>query len=390
MSPPRLAYVGEVPIRAISAGPAVLFRLLENYPAERLLVCEDESNRPDPARELPKVEYRRYSLVRLRWLRTRLGQWYGSWIYFRSGSVVAKLVEPLRAFGCAAVVGIGHGYGWWPAWLVARTLKVPFHLIVHDHWKNFLTIRPELHQHAERRFQTAYRGAASRLLISPGMVQRYQANYGMAGTLLYPSRRYGSIDPLEISNQRSSRDAFVIAYAGGLSSWSKLALIDLAHAVAPLGTQVRIHQTIRLEELESLGLKTANVCIVPFQSAESLQRDLVANSDVLFLPMSFAPEDRDNVELCFPSKLVDYTATGLPLLIRAPVYGTAVKWALENPGVGEIVNTPDACALQNAAARLMQDPVRRQQMGRIALHAGSRDFSHQVIFSSFLNAISGE
>lgn len=390
MTPPRLAYIGDVPPRAISAGPAVLFRLFETYPADRLLVCEDASNTPDPTHQLPQVEHVRYALGRQHWLRTRLGQWYGSWMYLRSRAVVAELLQPLRAFGCGAIVGIGHGYAWWPAWLAAQALKVPFHLIVHDHWRSFLTIRPELNRHAQRRFRTVYRGAQARLLISPAMVQRYQLEYGAPGTLLYPSRRYGSEELLRPSDRATAERPFVFAYAGGVSGWTKLALIDLAHAVAPLGAEVRIHQHLRIEDLGALGLKTRNVQIVPFQPAESLERDLAANSDALFLPMSFAPEDRDNVALCFPSKLVDYTAAALPLLLRAPEHATAVKWAEANPGVGEIVTTSDLLSLQHAAQRLLDDPLRRQQMAAEAFRAGSRDFSHRAVFSTFLQAIGAE
>ncbi len=53
---PRLAYVGDVPSRAISAGPALLYRLFECYPADKLLICEDRSNSPYPKRQLAAAE----------------------------------------------------------------------------------------------------------------------------------------------------------------------------------------------------------------------------------------------------------------------------------------------------------------------------------------------
>ena len=52
--------------------------------------------------------------------------------------------------------------------------------------------------------------------------------------------------------------------------------------------------------------------------------------------------DRINMEMAFPSKLADCTATGLPLLIYGPAYCSAVTWARENPGVAEVVETEGA------------------------------------------------
>lgn len=387
MNPPRLAYVGDVPPRSISAGPSVLFRLFERYPADRLLICEDASNRPDAVHQLAAVKHVRYSLVQLRWLHTRLSEWYGSWIYLRSSVVATKLIAPLRAFGAEAVVGIGHGFGWWPAWIAARRLKLPFHFIVHDHWRDFLTIRPELHRHAVRRFATAYHGAASRLVISPAMAQRYQRDYHAAGTVLYPSQRSGAVQLTEPPERKPGDHRFVFAYAGGLGSkWAKLSVIRLAHAIDPLGGDVRVHQNLRREELSSLGLRSDNVRIIPFQSAESLQQDLIANSDALYLPMSFAHEDRTNVELCFPSKLVEYTAVGRPLLIHAPSYSTAVNWAVASR-VGEIVDIDNQAALQKAAQRLMQDPRACHDGACAALRAGNRDFAHAAVFATFMRAV---
>lgn len=385
---PRLVYIGEVPPRAISAGPSVLFRLFERYPPDRLLICEDSSNRPDPARQLPGVEHVRYPLVQLRWLRTRLAERYGSWLYLRSTAVATRLIKPLRAFGAEAVVSIGHGYGWWPAWIVSRRLNLPFHLIVHDHWRDFLTIRPELNRSAERRFAAAYRGAASRLVISPAMSQQYLRDYGSTATVLYPSRRFGAAQLNEPPARVTRTGRFVFAYAGGLASrWAKLSVIRLAHAVAPLGGDVRIHQDLRPEELSLLGLRTDNVRIIPFQSAESLLTDLISNSDALYLPMSFASEDRRNVELCFPSKLVEYTAVGRPLLINAPSYSSAVKWALANPGAGEIVDAADEIPLRQGAHRLMNDPQLCHEYARTALRAGNRDFSHNSVFATFMREV---
>ena len=43
----------------------------------------------------------------------------------------------------------------------------------------------------------------------------------------------------------------------------------------------------------------------------------------------------------FPSKLADYTATGVPLLVMGAVYSSAVRWAREFDGAAAVVVEDD-------------------------------------------------
>ena len=54
---PRLAYIGDVPVESSYHGSALLYRLLQRYPPDRLSVIENRnSSRAD--RRLPGVRYR--------------------------------------------------------------------------------------------------------------------------------------------------------------------------------------------------------------------------------------------------------------------------------------------------------------------------------------------
>ena len=102
--------------------------------------------------------------------------------------------------------------------------------------------------------------------------------------------------------------------------------------------------------------------------------------------MSFAASDRANMEMAFPSKLADYTATGVPLLIYGPSYCSAVAWARENPGVAEVVEAePDLSA---AIKRLATNPDHRLALGKRALETGREYFSHACIQQRFHQSLS--
>ena len=93
--------------------------------------------------------------------------------------------------------------------------------------------------------------------------------------------------------------------------------------------------------------------------------------------MSFDASDRANMEMAFPSKLADYTATGVPLMIYGPSYCSAVTWARENPGVAEVVEAePD---LTNASSLLANNPDHRIALGKRALEHRPRIFAHDRV-----------
>jgi hypothetical protein len=102
--------------------------------------------------------------------------------------------------------------------------------------------------------------------------------------------------------------------------------------------------------------------------------------------MSFDKVDKPNMEMAFPSKLADYTGIGLPLLIYGPAYCSAVRWANDNPGVAEVVQSEDRSLLTLAIQRLA-DASTRVALGARALQTGRRYFEQGVAQRIFLNAL---
>jgi glycosyltransferase involved in cell wall biosynthesis len=164
-------------------------------------------------------------------------------------------------------------------------------------------------------------------------------------------------------------------------------LVALAHAIEPLGGTLRVYQSIDVSIFRRDGLRTSNIETIPFMPADRLHRDLVDNADAMYLPMSYAAEDRDNVELCFPSKLTDYTVTGLPILVHCPSYGTAAEWVRENPAAADLVTSTDPGELTKAAARLMSDDTHWQALGRAALAARNGMFSHEQNYRQLIDCL---
>ena len=124
---------------------------------------------------------------------------------------------------------------------------------------------------------------------------------------------------------------FTCAYAGSINSEGYARVLRLRAAIlAEVSGRLLIFGPSHPVELERFGLRLPNVEMRGLVTFWNLINCCRAEADFLFVPMSFDRQDRANMELSFPSKLADYTAAGLPLLICGPPYCSATRWAKEN------------------------------------------------------------
>lgn len=384
---PRLLYVGDVPIEASYHGSALLHRLLSDYPQDHLTVVET-ATASDTSRRLPRVNYISLPIGNTRWLNTRLHPYAVAW-YSQAGSRLApKISQSINGFDFDGVLTVGHGFGWLTAAAVASQRNVPLHLLVHDDWPRAADIAPAFRKWLDRQFGSVYCQARSRLCVSPAMSHAYHQRYGEPSEVIYPMRAPDcpAFDEPPEHLARSDKP-FTIAFAGTINSKGYIqALVALQDALKPVGGRLLIFGPLTPELARQNGLDSPGTEIRGLLSASDLLRCLREETDCLFVPMSFDASDRDNMELAFPSKLADYTATGLPLLIYGPGYCSAVSWARENQGVAEVVEAEKE--LVESVERLANDPALRITLGKRALEVGRQYFSHARVQQVFHQALS--
>ena len=126
---PRLLYVGDVPVEASYHGSALLYRLLQRYPPDRLMIAETNLVRPGTNRRLRDVRYVRMKAGWPRLLRTRFSTSYARWLTRRAPSRAAQLAALTAGFMPEAVLTVAHGYSWLTAARFAVHIGVPLHLI---------------------------------------------------------------------------------------------------------------------------------------------------------------------------------------------------------------------------------------------------------------------
>lgn len=379
-----MLYLGDVPVESTYHGSALLHRLLTGYPSDKLTVLET-GTASQPERRLPGITYLEHPLDCSRWLKTRFHPYAMAWFSHRA----PKAVFSLNGTKFDGILTVAHGFGWLAAARLAQSRRAPLHLMVHDDWPRAANVPSGLRNWLDRKFAQVYCQAESRLCVSPAMQRGYEQRYGASAEVVYPSRAAGLPDFSEPPERLAHKNhQFTIAFAGTINSPGYVkALIALHDSLAVIGGRLLIFGPLTSEQARATGLDLPHVVVGGLLSWPELMRRLREEVDALFVPMSFDAIDRSNMELAFPSKLADCTAVGLPLLIYGPPYSSAVRWARENEGVAEVVETESG--LGAIVQRLANEPVRRVELGKEALRVGRKYFACEAVRAVFNRAING-
>ncbi len=382
---PRLLYLSDVPVEATVGGAALLYRLLQNYP-DPLKILEPYRLQPPLEKRLPHIDYTTFYVGSDRLLHSRFTSLYQAYLLLIARSRSQQFHQLIQSFQPEAILTVVAGFSWLTAAALAQQFQLPLHLIVHDDYQDE-NLGWGMQNWLKHHLTKTYQYATSRLCISPYMVECYEQRYGAIGTVLYPCQAADSSQFPHVPDRPPSRTSLVFVYAGSINSQGYLAaLITLASVLKNWNSQLIIYSQISEDFIERNGLNQSNITIRALLPVNQLILTLRHEADVLFVPMSFAERDRSNMELSFPSKLTDYTAVGLPLLIWGPAYCSAARWATENPGVAEVVMAEDREKLTIAVENLT-DPAHRLRLGGQALHQGRAYFSHAAITQLFYQSI---
>lgn len=392
---PRLVYLADVPVESGCHGSALLFRLLSQYPASHLLIIESADHPSEPSRRVKGVRYEVLDTpsgaVSKRLGRTRFNGWMSGWKMLIAPGRAALAQQLADNFNATAVLTVAHDFSWLAAAEWARRQQLPLHLIVHDDWPTLAPVASQFRARAEKVFGEIYRASESRLCVSPYMENTYRERYGAAGTVLYPARSSELPDfappPERI---KISGDPFTVGFAGSLFTRDYVRQLKcLAGLLAEISGQLVIYGPYDASSLARMGLNLPSVQAGGMHSSAELVRQFRTRIDALFLPMSFAPEDALAMSLNFPSKLTDYTAAGLPILIWGPKESSAVRWAEAEPSVALVSIDPNVDALRACVEKLKNDSELKWRLGRAALEVGRKYFGAaqaQEVFESCLKA----
>ncbi len=386
---PRLLYLGDVPVEASYHGSALIYRLLQNYPAAKLRIIEGNLRNSLPERRLAGV---RYGSVKVGWARplnTRLNRWARLVYSYAAGWKANAVGHALGNLQPEAVLTVAHDFLWLTAARYAQKHSLPLHLICHDDWPRLAPVPLVFCNRLEREFMKVYRQAVSCLCVSPYMAEEYERRYGAKSTVLYPSRDpntpvFEAISGGDCKNGHK----FTVAYAGSLATSDYVRqLVVMSQFLSDLGGKLLLFGPFDEKMLKTAGMNLASIIVGGMLSSADLVRRLHLDADVLFLPMSFADSELEAMALNFPSKLTDYTAAALPLLIWGPENCSAAKWAASEAGVAAVVTKPEPRNMATMLKKLMDNHGWRKELAATAARVGNKYFSPTAASDIFLSSL---
>lgn len=304
----------------------------------------------------------------------------------RGGGAPRWLRKSIGEFQPEAVLTVGIAGAWIHAAGLARHLEIPLHMIVHDdgHYAYFWL--PVLQPYGELLFGRAYRQSVSRLCISAPMEREYERRFGVKGEVLLPSRGRDSVffrePPPRVAVPLEKAKIF---YAGSIYGKGFEVLDEIAVALRIKGHRLVVYSPSTPTTLRPQALEIRE----PLPSGE-LVRKLHEEADLLLLLTSFAPENRNGVATLFPSKIVDYTAAAVPVLVAAPEYACVVDYLRRHPQAGHLVTSDRGADVLAAVEELAADAGKRQALATGAVAAGLEDFSYENAWEQFSGAMRGK
>lgn len=381
---PHILVIADEPIvRTLRGNSEALIRLLDRYPADLLTIAQTQGNLQREELRLFCLGYYRWTVPWDRLFFTRL----------RGLAQVAKIVTYKlswhRFLGAArrlapdAIVTLAQNNGWLLAARLARELDVPLHIIVHDGPEHFQLTRPLIGPFMKKEFIAACQQAHSRWSICAELDAHLTEMTGVPGQVMLPLLAADDVIWPPALETAARRDAI---YFGGINSASVLTLLQsVGDAMSSSGGNLRVFGGVSpsiqsLPEWEKRSFDFAG----SFADRNSFLADCRLKAAFLFLPFPFGETDMD---FSFPSKLVDYTLAGLPIVVQAPAASPIGKWCIANPGAVEFVDSPDAGAMVRAVQRILASAEHRQSLSIAALAAGARDFAHEPNWQAFQAAL---
>jgi glycosyltransferase involved in cell wall biosynthesis len=267
------------------------------------------------------------------------------------------------------------------AFSYSRRFSVPLVLIVHDDPEEFNGSYAWAGNLLRRQLRRIYRHAASRLCVSHELERVLQERYGAAGNVMYPSRSEAIFPrPPQASLSLKEPGRLTLGFAGGLSYGYGPRLLELVPLLRKARTRVRVYGgNLPATDCSDVLLNQGRL-----DTPEEAWARIKHECDAVLLPYCFPNHGHQNLyRTHFPSKLPEYLALGMPVIIAGPGYAAGVKWGMRNPESCIVITEQDGEEWINVLTQLRNDGPLRLRLSQSSVAAENRDFDPVAIRSSF-------
>lgn len=276
--------------------------------------------------------------------------------------------------------------------LIRAEFDLPLAVHFMDDWKGTAYARGLLSPPRRRTMlglvDRLVRSAAARMAISDAMCAAYEKEFGLpfaAFQNVVDLADWPSTEPAE----RHSDGTFTLFYGGAILPFAQLySLADVCRAVDSLDRQ---GLPIRFDIYAPAAMVDAHRALLAVGPAVRLHPSLadhdtyvreLRRADLLVLPVNFDEPSRRFIRYSMPTKVPEYMASGVPVLVYGPPEVAPVRYA-RSDGWGEVVDARDVVGLAGAIRRLADDPARRGGLVAAARNVVGRRHDGAVVRRQF-------
>lgn len=372
----------EIP-QSVNAGSQQLFRVLKDYPADRLLVVGPAV--PAGAERL-RCRYKTFVPKIERYVNTRLHKWVNlanaiGLAPDESGSRVDQLVDDFRPDVVFTVMDLFSFYK--TAWRYARRHRIPLVTLTMDDPMHFQKVASWARPWQKRAVRRIYKSATLSLGVSREMAAWIGEEFGKRTETFY----FGPPDgmrPRAPETNRSLRNPshLTVGFAGSLHFYGR-ELQRLMPAFEQTGAKLNFYGPETIELPRSKALVNRGVWPI-----DQLWDVVQAECDALLLGYPGGGWLENVFRTHFPTKVSEYMWQGMPVLFTGPAYATGLRWGLDHPEACIALVEP---AIEEFASRLVslrEDAALRMRLGQGALETARSEFDPARIRERFWQLLS--
>jgi glycosyltransferase involved in cell wall biosynthesis len=370
----RVIFISSVTPSIYRAGPIVLHRHLVDEPEIDLHVLNIEPKQWTLRKLLRRI-LGRLSQTRLHpFCEDVMALWRGGWID-------AELPVPQETGLPTVVMTVAHEEACYAAMRYAKKYNLPLVTFFHDWWPDIPNIHLPFRHVIERSFRRLYRESALALCVSPGMKKALGPHENAKVLLPIPAKP----QPTNDHSAHEISKPFRLLYAGNLTEYGPMLMAAL-HVF-------KDHPSIRLEVRGSNPawppsfVEKMRDCGLFLPHVPRSELDVWLDSaDGFLITQTFEEKDKRLMQTNFPSKLVEFSQLGKPLIVWGPAEASSVMWAMES-GQGMVIDEKNPERLRQALETLYENTVEQERLSASARDAAAKCFDPKRIQSEFMMSL---
>lgn len=252
------------------------------------------------------------------------------------------------------------------AWLAARLLRIELMVYMTDDWESAASTTGRIPSFVARRvLPRLARHSSRRWLISEAMQAEWRDRFGVDSEVLTHSVDLERFQP----PRPPTTDRLRIICVGSIYSVNAAPIEDFACAVEQLRAEsVDVSLEVfaanpsdrvkdRLERRDGVTLTRVDPDLLPLA---------LSQADAALIALSFDQEFRRVAQVAYPTKLAEYLAAGLPVIVYAPSDATAAR-TVTDANCGVTIGNHGSEFIVPSLLHLLENPHVRAAMSKHAL-----------------------